>query len=130
MFLYVNPCIVTEVTHIMPKPIKDYIRNHPSETITEEVGNIAISEGIMAIKDLIANEILLVLDGNKDVVLKQIELYKELGSTDAANVALANEYGISFVTVDSKLVKKMDSNKEQLTKLQNVYFTDPKHQTL
>jgi hypothetical protein len=78
---------------------------------------------------LIENEVLLVLDGKKDSILKQIDLYKELGSTDALNASIAHEYGISFLTVDNKLVRYIERNTSSLSNIKKLYYTTPLHKT-
>ncbi|PTQ57319.1 MAG: hypothetical protein BSOLF_1870 [Candidatus Carbobacillus altaicus] len=74
-------------------------------------------------KGLIEDEILYVLDGNEESVIKQIELSKALGSADAVNASIADLFGTSFLTVDKKLAYKMKSVEIELPNIRNVYYT-------
>ena len=78
-------------------------------------------------KILIEKEILIPLDSGKETYLKQLETYKELGSADAFNASLANEYGISFLTVDNRLVKNIETNISQFNGIKRIYYTTPKY---
>ncbi|APO47573.1 hypothetical protein BS614_28385 [Paenibacillus xylanexedens] len=80
-------------------------------------------------KVFIEEEILKVLDGDGTSVAQQIELTSRLGATDAANVSIANLYGTNFLTVDNKLVRNMISCSDELSKIENVYYTTPLHRT-
>ena len=79
------------------------------------------------IHDLVSKGILNILDGDKDSVLKQLEITNKLGAADAANISLAHLYGISFMTVDQKLVNNIKSIESQLEKIHNIYYTSPRH---
>jgi predicted nucleic acid-binding protein len=129
LFLYINPRIVDEVTHLAHKPLEQYLKKHSSESFTAIEISEAEKKVSNVIRELIENDILLVLDGNKASILQQIELYKKLGSTDALNVAIANEYGISFLTVDNKLVRNIEANSNKLNNIKNIYYTTSVHKT-
>jgi len=129
LFLYVNPTIINEVTHLSEKPLEKYLEKHPNEVFTQEDINNVRDSIADKLKDLIENEILLVLDGNNESVLKQIELYKDLGSADAVNLSIANLYGISFLTVDNTIVRNVLANHEKVKNVRNLYYTTRKHRT-
>jgi len=127
IFLYVNPCIINETTYLAKKPFNNYLKSHPSETFSENEIISATDSIINEVNELIKNEVLLILDGNKDTVLKQIELCKDLGDADSLNVAIANEYGISFLTVDNRLVNNINRNKNKVQNINNIYYTLPSY---
>ena len=125
LFLYVNPCIVNETTYLAKEPFKNYLKSHRSEIFTQSDANALTDSIINEIDYLIKNEILLVLDGNKETVIKQISLCKYLGDADALNLSIANEYGTSFLTIDNRLVNNASEVKEKLENIKNIYFTNP-----
>jgi predicted nucleic acid-binding protein len=127
IFLYVNPCIINETTYLAKKPFDRYLKSHPTETFSEDEIVTATDNIINEINELVKNEVLMVLDGNKDTVLKQIELCKYMGDADSLNVSIANEYGISLLTVDNRLVNDVNTNKDKLQNINNIYYTIPKY---
>lgn len=131
LFLYINPCILNEIMNLTDKnkSLKNYIKKHKSENLSNEDVSLVEHSTVEALKILISNEVLIPLEGNKDVYLKQMSVYKELGSADAFNVSLANEYGISFLTIDNKLVNNIENNISQFPYLSNVYYAPPEKQS-
>lgn len=127
VFLFVNPCIINEVTFLSGKPVEQYLKNNRQIQISQQEQEYSKTNTLESLKILIDNEILLVLDGDKNSVIKQIDLSEKLGSADAVNAALVNEYGINFLTVDNKLVSNMVSCKDQLQDVKKVYYTTPEH---
>ena len=128
LFLYINPTLVDEFTHVADKPAKDYAKAtgiNIDDTALKAIRNKMISD----LKSLIDDNILLVLEGNKSSILKQLSIYESLGSADAVHASIANEYGISFLTVDNKLVNNMFSISQELENIHNVYYTNPSHRT-
>ncbi|MCM1258106.1 MAG: hypothetical protein NC307_09675 [Roseburia sp.] len=101
LFLYINPCVLNEIMNLTGKhkTIEYYMRKHSSKRFTEEE------------------------------YLRQMNTYKELGSADSFNVSLANDYGISFLTVDNKLVKHIEENIKNFPNLGNVYYAPPEKQS-
>lgn len=75
------------------------------------------------VKELIENEVLLILDGDKESTLKQIELSTSLGAADAVNASIANQYGTSFLTVDRILTNNIFSLKTELPNIRSIYYT-------
>lgn len=131
IFLFVNPTIINEIVNLAQKPITQYLKAfpHESDNFTQQ-DEITIRNKIMnKVKNLVQDEVLIVIEGDKDSVLKQIDITNILGAADAVNVSLANLYGISFMTVDRKLVNNIESIKSEIDKIQNIYFTIPKHRT-
>jgi predicted nucleic acid-binding protein len=126
LFLYVNPAIVNEVTFLLDKPAEQYESKHNVILNPADKTNMT-NKTVNSLKKLIDEEVLIVLDGNKESVLKQLEIFTVLGSIDAANVAIANEYGISFLTVDNKLVNNLLTIQNELKNIRNLYYTNPSH---
>lgn len=127
LFLYINPCILNEIMYLTGenRTIEQYLRKHKSESITEaeiaEVGQRTVN----ALRILIENDILIPLRADKETYVRQMNTYKELGSADSFNVSLANDYGISFLTVDNKLVRNIEENLYNFPDLGNVYYAPP-----
>ncbi|MCY9737468.1 hypothetical protein M5X17_27585 [Paenibacillus alvei] len=126
VFLYTNPTIINELSHITTKGLDSYLRGHNLSANEGEKGIIkqTVKDNV---KTLIENEILIVLDGSGESVLKQLELSEKLGAADAVNASIANEFGISFLTVDSTLVTNMDSVRNELSNINNLYYTTGAH---
>ncbi|MBM7839421.1 putative nucleic acid-binding protein [Alkalihalobacillus xiaoxiensis] len=129
IFLFLNPLILNEVTFLAGKPFDNYVKKHPRKNLNIINPQKVIDCTVNGIKDLIEAEVLIVVDGNKDSTLKQISLYKELGSADASNAAIANELELNFLTVDGRLANQMIKNKAKLSNIKKVYTTISIHQT-
>ncbi|MDR1689547.1 MAG: hypothetical protein LBS21_13200 [Clostridiales bacterium] len=128
LFLYVNPTIINEVTHLLTKPAIQYEKKHGVTLSDTDKESMLISTAAK-LKQSIENEIFLILDGNKASILKQLEVFNTLGAVDAVNASIANEFGISFLTVDNKLVKNLFKVKNQLSDIHNIYYTNHTYQT-
>lgn len=128
-FLYVNPTIVNEITHLAQDPVKRYLNAQPSERTKFDMETLITLQNKIAngVKGLIEDEILYVLDGNEESVKKQIELYKMLGSADAVNASIANLFGTSFLTVDARLAYNLKNVESELPNIQNVFYTTSKY---
>lgn len=109
--------------------IVSYLKKHRSETISEEEIEAVEKKTVGALRVLIENEILIPLPANKETYLRQMNTYKKLGSADSFNVSLANDYGISFLTVDNKLVSHIEENISNFPDLGNVYYAPPEKQS-
>lgn len=129
IFLYINPCVLNEVIHLTSnqKSISTYLEKHPEITLTDEQKDEIERNTVEALKILVDNEILIPLDGDKNTYLKQMETYKTLGSADAFNASLASEYGISFLTVDNKLVNNIENNISYFDGINQLYYTTGKY---
>lgn len=129
--MFINPCIQNEFTNLVSKgkSLDFYKLAHPEFKITQDERAELESNSINAFRILIENEILIVLDSNKESAIKQLELYKELGAADAVNISIVNEYGISFLTIDNRLVNNVLSNITKIKDIHNIYYTSPKHKT-
>ena len=111
------------------KLIKFYDEKYPQLAITKEDVEQIETSSVLALEKLLENEVLIVLNSNKESLLQQLKLFKELGAADAINVTLANEYGISFLTLDNRLVNNIQKNSDKLSNIQNVYYTIPIYRT-
>jgi len=129
IFLYINPCVLNEITHLTThrKTINNYLEKHPEIVLTDKQKDEIEKNTLSSLKILIDNDILIPLDGDKDTYLKQVETCKALGSADAFNASLASEFGISFLTVDNKLVYNIESNIAYFKDMNNLYYTTAKH---
>ncbi len=130
-FLFLNPTIVNEIVNLAQRALDQYLIAHPHESKNfAQSDKEATRDKIMHfIRDLIKEDILLVLDGDKDSVLRQIGLTNHLGAADAVNVSMASLCGISFMTVDNRLVNNMIWVHSELESIKNLYFTKPRHRT-
>ena len=131
LFLYVNPTIVNEISHLAKDPFRQYTKARLTEPINLTPEDAVKMEDIIIgnIKQLIENQVLLVLDGDDSSVLKQLELYKKLGSADAVNASIANLFGTSFLTVDFRLANNMQDVKHSLSNVQNIYYTTGRYRS-
>lgn len=129
IFLFVNPLIINEVTHLAGRPLESYRRKKPKEDFSNINPEKVVDETISNIEELIDNEVFLVIDGNREAVMEQFKLYKDLGSADAANVAIANQHSLNFLTVDSRLAENIYLKRNQLTNIHKVYTTSGKYRT-
>lgn len=131
LFLYINPCVLNEIMNLTGKnkTLEYYMRKHKSESITDEEIAEVEKKTVDALRILIENEILIPLEANKETYLRQMNTYKELGSADSFNASLANDYGISFLTVDNKLVKNIEKNIFNFPDLGKVYYAPPEKQS-
>lgn len=131
LFLYINPCVLNEIMHLTNNNqcIVTYLKKHKGETISSEEIQKVEQKTVGALRILIENDVLVPLEANKETYLKQMSTYKELGSADSFNVSLANDYGISFLTVDNKLVQHIEENISKFPDLGNVYYAPPQKQT-
>ena len=131
LFLYINPCVLNEIMNLTGKnkTLEYYMRKHKSESLTDEEIAEVEKKTVDALRILIENEILIPLEANKETYLRQMNTYKELGSADSFNASLANDYGISFLTVDNKLVKNIEKNIFNFPDLGKVYYAPPEKQS-
>lgn len=131
LFLYINPCILNEIMHLTSnhQSIVTYLRKHRSETISEAEIEEVEKKTVDALRILIKSEILIPLAADKSTYLRQMNTYKELGSADSFNASLANDYGISFLTVDNKLVQHIEENISNFSDIGNVYYAPPEKQS-
>lgn len=127
--LYITPSIVDEITHLSKRPLENYKKKHRSKTFTV-ADEIKVADGcVNDLKILIQGDVLKIADGDKNSVLKQIELYKELGSADALNATVADKHGLSFLTVDGVLANNIANKPKKLSNIHRVYYTTSAHRT-
>ncbi|TYS18496.1 hypothetical protein FZC78_02860 [Rossellomorea vietnamensis] len=129
IFLFINPTILNEITFLAGKPFESYKRKHPEIDLKEVNPLELIDLTVDKVKELIKNDVLQVASGNKNTVIKQLEVFKELGSADAVNASIADHYNLSFLTVDNRLVNNMFKIRSKLRGVPRVYFTSSKHQS-
>lgn len=127
--MFVNPTIVNEIANLAQNPLEQFFKAFPEEAkYYNDEDKIAVRDDIMGkIRELIEKEILIVLDGDKESVIKQIEITNKLGAADAVNASLAHLYGISFLTVDRNLVRNIEDIRDELSNIKNLYYTTPRH---
>ncbi len=132
LFLYINPCVLNEIMHLTRnnQSIITYLKKHKGESLSAaEIENVE-KKTVNALQVLIKNDILIPLDANKDTYLRQMITYKELGSADSFNASLANDYGISFLTVDNKLVRNIQDNIFNFPNIDKVYYAPPENKVI
>lgn len=129
MFLYINPTVINEINHLAKTPLKHYLKKFPNEARTLSTDDVEkLTNNIVdGVKELIENEVLLILDGDKESTLKQIELSAPLGAVDAVNASIANLYGTSFLTVDRALTSNISIKQSELPNIKNIYYTSGKN---
>ncbi|WP_416825632.1 hypothetical protein [Ectobacillus polymachus] len=129
LFLFINPTILNEITFLSGRPFENYKKNHTHIDFSKVNAEVVIDETVDGIKNLIENDVLLIIDGNKESSLKQIETYKILGSADAVNASIANQFNLSFLTIDIKLANNLYKIKRNIPNVSKVYFTTPTHKS-
>lgn len=128
IYLYIDACIQNELTHLLSidNLTEHYVRDYTGCGIPLRDFEIISTQSIMSLKELIENDVVKLLDFNREISLKQLNLCNELGAADAMNVCLADEYGISFLTVDNRLVNRIMASGKEFTGIQKVYYTIPR----
>ncbi|GEM_PF-1900386 len=131
IFLFVNPTIVNEIVNLAQRALDQYLIAHPRESENfAQPDKEAVRDTIMHfVHDLVQEDVLLILEGDKNSVLRQISLTNHLGAADAVNVSMASLYGISFMTVVNRLVNNMLGVRSGIEAINNLYFTKPRHRT-
>ncbi|PWX20908.1 hypothetical protein [Clostridium perfringens] len=128
IFLFVNPCIINEVTFLKDKPIVSYQKKTGNRVDITEIQRVSKAV-LQSLNIMVDNEILEIIDGDKESVKKQIELSDFLGSADAVNASIANAYGINFLTIDTRLANNMKIKEEKLTDVKIIYHTTAEYKT-
>jgi len=126
--LYTHSGLVNEITHLADKPIERYGKVIDSQ-VTEKEIRASIDNVNSKLYDFIDNDVFSLLECNKRVVLNSILLSREYGSIDALTVSLVNEYGISLMTVDNRLVERIDKEKDRLKNIVRIYYSSSKYRT-
>lgn len=129
LFFYLVPTTVNEITHLASTKIS-IPAQHPYHQINGPLSEADVESRIVSeVHALIDGEVFDILDGDKDSVLKQIELYTYLGSADAVNASIAHSYGISLLTVDRKLSQNINANHVLIPDIDKVYYTTGRHRS-
>jgi len=125
MFLYINPTVINEINHLAMNPLKQYLNKFPNKSSDFSISDKEnlTSNIVNGVKELIENDVLLILDGDKESTLKQIELSASLGAVDAVNASIANLYNTSFLTVDRALTENIVKKQSQLANIKSIYYT-------
>ncbi|MFA5882151.1 MAG: hypothetical protein WC834_08125 [Eubacteriales bacterium] len=123
--LYVHSGIINEVTFLSGRPLQTYMEKYGQSYSQQDIDD-AINNTLRGISELIENEILLPLDSSKASILNQIRYSRYFGAMDALVVSVVEDYGISFLTVDNRLVEKI-VNKDSLANIRNLYYTLPNY---
>lgn len=127
--LYVHPGIINEVTHLSGKPLEQYISRHQHLSFTHsDIETVTIGT-LQKIREFIEKDIFTVLECNKQTILKQIMHCRYFGAMDSMTVAMADEYGISLLTVDNKLVGNIAAKAGEFKNITRVYHTTPSNRS-
>ena len=120
--LYTHAVVISEVAHLAEKPLDQYMRAFKFRFCDSDVAETAerIIEGLNRMVELDHLEI---LESNKGSMLHQIKYSRQLGSTDALIASVVQEYGISLLTVDSKLANRIKRTPGGFYHVNNIYFT-------
>ena len=127
IFLFVNPTMINEVLHLGKEPLKRYIEKHPNNKIDLEEKERVQKHINNTISVLVEEEVLNVLDSDKETLIKQINISNELGAGDAVHASIANEYGINFLTIDRRLAEKIKEMEDKLGNIPKIYLTYGRH---
>lgn len=127
--LYIHAGIVNEVTHLSGKPLEQYRTKHPQLLFSQSDIEVITTDTLQKIRDFIDQDILIVLEGTKQTLLKQIIHSRYFGAMDSMTVAMANAYGISLLTVDNKLVNNIAAKSDEFRDIARVYHTTPAHRS-
>ena len=127
--LYIHPGIVNEVTHLSGKPLEQYMTKHQQLSFSRSDIEIITTDTLQKIRDFIDQEILIVLEGNKKILLRQIDHCRYFGAMDSMTVAMSHEYGISLLTVDNKLVNNIAAKANEFNDIARVYHTTPAYRS-
>lgn len=121
--LYTHAAVISEVAHLAEKPLDQYMRAFNFHFCDLDVVETAerVIEGLDRMIELDHLEI---LESNKGSMLHQIKYSRQLGSTDALIASVVQEYGISLLTVDSKLANRIKRIPTGFYNVNNVYFTN------
>jgi len=127
--LYIHPGIVNEVTHLSGKPLEQYMAKHQNLLFSQsDIENIT-TDTLQKIRDFIEQDILIVLESTKQTLLKQIDYCRYFGALDSLTVAMTDEYGISLLTVDNRLVNNIAAKTIEFKNIVRVYHTTPAYRS-
>ncbi|MDF9663779.1 hypothetical protein [Bacillus wiedmannii] len=129
LFLFVNPTILNEITFLSGRPFENFKKKNPEMDFSKIDPTVIIEDTVAAIRNLIDKDVLILIDGNKESALKQLDTYKILGSADAVNASIANEFNLNFLTVDNRLVNNLHQNKHEFPNVSKAYYTIPDYRS-
>jgi len=121
--LYTHAAVISEVAHLAEKPLDQYMRTFNFGFCDADVVETA-EKVIDGLDRMIELDLLEILESNKGSLLHQIRYSRELGATDALIASIVQEYGISLLTVDSKLARRIAGTSTGFHNINNIYFTN------
>lgn len=127
--LYIHSGMINEVMYLSLSTLKDYIAKYPNETINEDIISNTKKAVQQGARDFIDFDFLNLLTCNKPSVLRQIDYSDYFGSMDSLVVSLAEEYGISLLTVDSRLKNNIVNRINEFSNINNIYYTPPRNKS-
>lgn len=76
LFLFVNPTIINEIVNLAQRALSQYLIAYPheSDNFTQKDKETVRDKIMRFVRELVQEDVLLVLDGDKDSVLRQIDL--------------------------------------------------------
>lgn len=126
LYLYTHSGIVNEVTYLTRDPLKQYSEHH-SITFSEQDINQSVNDILNKTKQLIENEVFLILESNIESICQQIDYAMYFGAMDSLIISLANQYGISLLTTDTKLLNNLFNKQNEFLNIRNIYYTHGFH---
>ncbi|MFZ3372249.1 MAG: hypothetical protein WA131_04390 [Desulfitobacteriaceae bacterium] len=123
LYLYTHSSIVNEVTYLSRDPLKKYSEHHGTIFSEQDIAQ-SVNDILDKTKQLIEQDILLLLESNKESIYKQIDFAMYFGAMDSLIVSLVNEYGMSLLTTDTKLLNNLSNKQNEFPNIRNVYFTN------
>lgn len=128
LYLYTHSSIVNEVTYLSRDPLNNYSKHYGAifseQDITQSVNDI-----LDKTKQLIEQDVVLLLESNKESIYKQVDYAMYFGAMDSLIISLVNEYGISLLTTDTRLLNNLTSKKNEFPNIRNVYYTNGHHRS-
>ncbi len=127
IYLYIHAGIINEVTHLSSKPLKQYMNKHSELGFSSDDIENTTKATLFGMKEMLDKDYLLLLESNKDVLLNQIKYSQYFGSMDALTASVANEYGISILTLDRRFTDHIVNIQQDFSNIPIVYYTIPRH---
>lgn len=120
--LYTHSGIINEVTHLANKPLEQYMEAFNFGLSEAEIIETA-ENTITGLTLMLENNYLETLVSSQTSLVIQTKYSRYFGSTDSLVVSILQEYGISFLTVDYKLARKIQDKSSEFNNIRNVYVT-------
>ncbi|WP_088189500.1 PIN domain-containing protein [Desulfosporosinus sp. FKA] len=123
IIFYTHSGVVNEISHLAEKPLKQFIEAFKCGISEEDIIKTA-EKTIEGLAEMIEQDYLEILESNKTSTLQQIKYSRKFGSIDSMIASIVQEYGISLLTVDQKLARKIQSESSAFSNIRNIYYTD------